>query len=473
MSKNAKRDVALLQELLRDSDEKFRLLYESEPFVYDSLDEDGVILEVSQGWLNLLGYSRDEVIGHWVGDFHTPEYREDFRKHWQRTKDKGVIDNVFVKLLRKDGTIVDAVIYARLRYDDNGNVVRTHCITHDISEQRRADEALKRSEHEKALILEVMSDAIIFRDTGMNVLWANMNAAAAFTMTPEQMIGTCCFRDAHGQTAPCEGCVIAKTLRTGKPETGERSNGTKTYIVRGYPVRNSDGDMVGAVHVAQDITDHKRLEREILERGTQERQKIGRDLHDGLGQLLTGVAFIARALQERLEAQSLPEASDAARLEETAGKALALAHDLAKGLNPVGLNTRSFLSSIEELASSTEALFGVSCIFRHDTILCTLDKDVPMHLYYIIQEAINNAIKHGRSKSICISINCRDGRLVLMICDDGAGLPRAFEQSRGMGLQSMKHRASVLGGYITLRKNEQGRGACLVCSLPQRQVNKQ
>ena len=72
MPENIKEDIALLQELLRDSDEKFRLLYESEPFVYDSLDENGIILEVSQGWLNLLGYTRDEVIGHWLGEFYTP-----------------------------------------------------------------------------------------------------------------------------------------------------------------------------------------------------------------------------------------------------------------------------------------------------------------------------------------------------------------------------------------------------------------
>ncbi|QEM68735.1 PAS domain S-box protein [Geobacter sp. FeAm09] len=469
MSENIKEDIALLQELLRDSDEKFRLLYESEPFVYDSLDENGIILEVSQGWLNLLGYTREEVIGHWLGEFYTPEYREDFSRHWQLTKDSGIVDNVYVKLARKDGTVIDAVIYARLRYDNNGNLVRTHCITHDISEQKKANEALKRSEYEKALILEVMSDAIIFRDTRMKVLWANRNAAAPFNMTPEQMIGTYCFREAHGRETPCDGCIIAKTLRTGQPETGERSNGTNTYIVRGYPVRDAVGDLIGVVHVAHDITERRRLERELLERSALEQQKFGRDLHDGLGQMLTGIAFIARALQEQLETRALPEAVDAAKLEEIAERALLVTHRLAKGLDPVGLDTESFLTAVSELALTTETLFGAVCTFRHDDVPGSLEKDVPIHLYYIIQEAINNAIKHGRAKSIGVTIRCLDGQLLLTICDDGSGLP-ATVQSKGMGLQTMKYRASTLGGCLMLHNNDRG-GVTLTCSLPLQRVS--
>lgn len=467
MVNNDNEDIDLLKKLLMDSDEKFKLLYESEPFVYDSLDENGNIIEVSRGWLNLLGYKREEVIGKWLGDFLTPEFREDFRAHWQETKEIGIVDNVYLKYIRKDGTIVDSVIYARMRYDKDGRYIRSHCLTHDISERKKANEALRKSEYEKALILDVMSDSIIYRDTDMKVIWANRNAAALFKLTPEEMVGKYCFRENAGKEAPCIGCLIEKALKSGQPVTGEQTDGKNTYIVRAYPVRNSSEELIGVVHVARDITDRKRLEREIMESGTQERQKFGRDLHDGLGQLLTGIAFYAQALKEQLEAKALPEAADAGKLEEITEKALRLTSRLAKGLDPVGLDTNGFFTSVSELLQSTESIFGVSCIFTHDAVPSDIDRDMPIHLYYIIQEAINNSIKHGKADIISVHIQCSDGEMVLSVNDNGKGLPKSLDNFKGMGLQSMKYRTSTLGGFFSICNNETA-GVKLTCSFPRR-----
>lgn len=464
---NDKEDIDLLQNLFRESDEKFKLLYESEPFVYDSVDENGNIVEISAGWLRLLGYTREEVVGHWLGEFLTPEFQEKFKANWHEVKNIGVVDNVYQKLVRKDGTVIDTVIYARIRYDDNGNYLYSHCITHDISEQKKANEALIKSEYEKALILDVMSDAIIFLDTNMKVLWANRNAAAPFNISMEQMVGMDCFNETDTKVTACGGSIMRKALQSGLPETGECSHGANTYIISVYPAKNAEGDLIGAVHVAHDITERKRLERDLMERSTIERQKFGRDLHDGLGQLLTGISFIARALQAKLEEQSLPEASDAGKLEEIAEKALMLTHVLAKGLCPVGLDAGGFLTAISDLTMSTETMFGVTCTFKYDKILCNVDRDVPEHVYYIVQEAITNAIKHGKAKNISITVCCADNRLLLTVTDDGVGMPDLLDGSQGMGLLTMKYRASVLGGNLVLQNNE-GSGVTLICSLPHR-----
>jgi PAS domain S-box-containing protein len=462
---NTKEGFQLLQRILKESEERFTTLYRGAPFGYDSLDENAHILEANEAWLKSLGYAREEVIGKPLGDFLTADCRKDFEFNWEYTKKSGSVNGVILQFLRRDGSQFEASLHGRVLYDSEGRFVQTHGVTYDLTEQKKADEALRKSEREKALILGIMSDRVMYLDPEMKVIWANGNTVSPFHLELEQLLGTRCYQTLYHRDRPCTGCLVAKALKTLTPEQGTLDFGATSMALQAYPVLGPQGGLTGIVQVAQEITERKQLERDILDISTRERQGLGRDLHDGLGQFLTGIAFLARVLQQNLEAQSLPEAKDAAKISDIAERASLLARNLAKGLYPFEMDTDGYLGAIADLAMTTESLYGIACSFDPEIRPSLVDNRLSIHLYYIAQEAINNAVKHGQARHIKIKLEADDSTVTLTVADDGKGLRHCPKRRRGMGLRTMSYRAGVLGGNLAIGDNEHG-GATLTCSFP-------
>jgi PAS domain S-box-containing protein len=125
------------ERLLKETEERFRSLYENAPLGYQSLDEDGHFLEVNQAWLDTLGYSRKEVIGKWFGDFLAPGYQEHFRINFPKFKAAGEIHGVEFEMLRKDGSQISVALDGHIGRDEQGRFKQTHCILHDVTERKR------------------------------------------------------------------------------------------------------------------------------------------------------------------------------------------------------------------------------------------------------------------------------------------------------------------------------------------------
>jgi PAS domain S-box-containing protein len=157
---------------LRHNEEKFRLLYEKAPLGYQSLDEDGIIREVNQAWLDILGYSRQEVIGRWFGDFLPPDYFELFPERFARLKDSGEVSNVDFEMVRKDGDRITVSFNGRVAFDDQGRFVRTHCMFQDMTARKQAEEALLATEERLRLKLDsiLSPDAAIIAEDLSNIL---------------------------------------------------------------------------------------------------------------------------------------------------------------------------------------------------------------------------------------------------------------------------------------------------------------
>jgi PAS domain S-box-containing protein len=157
---------------LRHSEEKFRLLYEKAPLGYQSLDEDGIIREVNQAWLDLMGYTRQEVIGRCFGDFFPPDYLELFPETFACLKDAGEVCNVDFDLVRKDGSRITVSFYGRVAVDDQGGFVRTHCMFQDMTARKQAEEALRTAEERLRLKLDsiLSPDAAILDEDLSNIL---------------------------------------------------------------------------------------------------------------------------------------------------------------------------------------------------------------------------------------------------------------------------------------------------------------
>ncbi len=188
------------------------------------------------------------------------------------------------------------------------------------------------------------------------------------------------------------------------------------------------------------------LEYEILEAGREERRRIGRDLHDGLGQNLTGLAFMAKVLEGKLDGKKLKEAKDAAQIGKLINQSINQTRALAHGLCPVEFKADGLMNALHEFTGNVQNLFGITCRFKCDQPIFIQDNSIATHLYYIVQEAVNNAVKHGKASEIMILLTDENGKTCLSVKDNGTGLPEKNENVSGMGLRTMGYRARMIGG---------------------------
>jgi len=216
----------------------------------------------------------------------------------------------------------------------------------------------------------------------------------------------------------------------------------------------------------QEIEARKHLEKEILNISEREQRRIGQELHDSLGQQLTGIAFMTKVLEQKLATNSPSDAAGVTEIAKLVNQATDQARALAKGLHPVGLDAGAFMSALQELAAATESLFGIRCTFESGKRVEVDDPAVAVHLYRITQEAITNAIKHGRAKNIQIRLAHGRDKCVLTVKNDGLDFPKEFEaRETGLGLQIMDHRVDIIGGSLVICKAPEG-GTLVTCTFP-------
>jgi two-component system, LuxR family, sensor kinase FixL len=209
------------------------------------------------------------------------------------------------------------------------------------------------------------------------------------------------------------------------------------------------------------VTERKRLEREIIEASSREQQRIGQDLHDSLGQHLTGITFLAKVLERKLAGKSLGEAQEAAEIGRLVMQALAQTRNLARGLFPAELERNGLVAALRELVTGIERTCSVKCSLQADEKIAVQDNVLATHVFRIAQEAMNNAVKHGRARHIEVTLAPKGDRIELTVCDDGNGFgPEA--KMDGLGLRIMHYRARRIGGALEVATTEQG-GTRVTC----------
>jgi PAS domain S-box-containing protein len=230
-----------------------------------------------------------------------------------------------------------------------------------------------------------------------------------------------------------------------------------------YPYLDPDGKPEQYIAIRTDITEHKRLEQEVLQISEMEQRRIGQDLHDGICQQLAGIEFKLQALAENLQARG--QAAQAGQIAAHVRDAIAQTRSLARGLSPVVLESEGLMSALSELAEDTGKLFDVQCRFTSPDPVRIHNHAAATHLYRIAQEAVTNAIKHGQAKSIEIRLSAEPERIVLAIRDNGIGMVPSAEAGKGMGLRTMQHRAGMIGAKVLLQSQPAG-GSVVLCYLP-------
>jgi signal transduction histidine kinase len=213
-----------------------------------------------------------------------------------------------------------------------------------------------------------------------------------------------------------------------------------------------------------EITERKRIEKEILETAQEEQRRFGSQLHDGLCQELTGILMFAKSLTQKMEKENRLDVAELKKITDLLREAIRQARNTARGLYPGEMEGASLMHSLQELTSNTQSISGVSCRFLCPEPIFIDDNDVATHLYRIAQEGISNAVLHGKAQSIEVSFIRNDGHINLILKDDGAGFIYDPQSSKGIGLKIMKYRAHMMGGTFQIEPNSP-RGVLLKCSL--------
>jgi len=328
-------------------------------------------------------------------------------------------------------------------------------VIQDVTARRDSERRLRRSEALLRATTSNTADTLFLLDTAMRVRFVNNSVNG---LTPEQIIG----REIN-TLLPEAACArvlqkLGHILESGETTTFEFESfegGRAQYFENRAVLVRDDGIASGISISMRDITERKRLEQEILDVSGRERQSIGRDLHDGLGQELTGVALMLRGLSSRIQ-QRCPDVVE--NVNEIIGhlnQSIETARSLARGLLPVRTETGGLSAALRALAARSRDLYGLEVTFRSE--LCpefVLTETDASHLYRIAQEALTNASRHGHASLVDISLIAKEDGFTLCITDNGVGFARTAPSGSGMGLKIMKYRADMIGAKFEITANQ-------------------
>lgn len=357
--------------------------------------------------------------------------------------------------------------------DADGNIGGIMILSEDISGKKQAEQALVENRQRLNGIIESAMDAIISVNAAQQIILFNAAAEKMFRCKAEEAIGgpldrfiPTRFRTAHTKHHRrfVSNLVTSRTMGRLGTVSGLRADGEEFPIEASISHIEVGGENVSTV-ILRDISERRRLEQEVIEISEMERQHIGQDLHDDLGQQLAGMWFFASSLEKHLRDESSPQAGGAAKIAAQLDKALALTRNLARGLQPVALEPDGLMASLRQLAASSAELFKIHCHFACPRPVLVQDAVAATNLYRITQEAVTNAARHGKAQHITIMLSSARRDLQLKVEDDGTGIAESTGPHDGMGIRTMKYRAETHGGSLVIQKRPGG-GTSVLCTIP-------
>jgi PAS domain S-box-containing protein len=371
------------------------------------------------------------------------------------------------RVIARDGHVVSFRCDAKMVRRSDGRPWFIHGVGFDITDLKHAEDALHEERNFAAAVVDTVGALVLVLDSQGRIVRFNRACERLSGYHSVEVIGCAIW---ELLVAPEERSHFRETfdaVRAGRlPSTYESPWEARDGARR---VISWSGTALGeyVILTGIDVTEAKRLARTILEISGREQRRIGQDLHDGLGQHLTGVAFMSKVLEQKLREKGLPETAEAAKIVALVNQAIDQTRELSHGLLPVLSDAEGLMRALERLALQVENLFHVSCTFECERPAPIRENDIATHLYHIAQEAVNNGLKHGHPRHIAIRLAGGDEPF-LSVEDDGVGLPEsrpAGRAAQGMGLLIMSYRAKMIGGTLEVRPDPAG-GTVVFCTFP-------
>jgi PAS domain S-box-containing protein len=455
------RDVTERRDLardLRETETRFRVMADSAPVMLWMAGTDGRCTYFNQGWLRFTGRTMAQELGEgWAEGIAA----EDFQRAMSTYLDALVVRRAFAmeyRLRRHDGAMRWIFDQGAPRFAADGEFVGYIGSCVDVTEAKearlgleRVTADLRRGDARTRAILESVTDAILGIDPTGRITAINPAGERLFAARATTVVGRNVREFMVLPWPPGELRAASSGPRVAELDVA-RADGT-FFPAQVVASRPEPDDPERLSLVVRDESERRDHERDLLESCDALQQRVGRDLHDGLGQLLTGIAFLAKEIEGQVPP---PAAAKAARLLELINKGVETTQSIARGLAPLHLEAMTLGDALRDLASLTRYANAITCDLHDAPLACEPDAPARTHLFLIAQEAVTNALRHGAPSRIEIELGGgATPRNVLRIADDGRGavLP---PPSRGLGLASMSQRARLIGGRLEIGRSSLG-----------------
>jgi PAS domain S-box-containing protein len=377
------------------------------------------------------------------------------------------------RVLSRDGRVIWFHCEAKMIRREDGRPWFIHGVGFDITDLKQTEEALEEERNVVTAILDTVGALVIVLDPSGRIVRFNRacerSTGYSFAQVSGQQVWDLFIppEETAGFRMNFEKMCAGQLQNDFECQWLARDGSRRLIAWSGTALGGGKATPAIVIATGIDITERKHLEKAILEISEREQRRIGQDLHDGLGQHLTGIAFMTKVQEQKLKEQNLPYAADAAKIVMLVNEAINKTRELARGLSPVVSESHGLMSALQQLSAEVQDVFGVFCQLRCDNPVLIDDVSLATNLYHISQEAVSNAIKHGKARKIEIALAANDNRGMLTIRDDGLGCKKIPSHNKGMGHHIMSHRAKMIGGTLLIEPCSP-RGTVVTCIFPVR-----
>jgi len=465
-----------METALRESEQRFRGAFEFAAIGMALVAPDGRWVRVNRALCAIVGYTVEELLATtFQAITHPDDLDADMEYARQMLDGSRSHYDMEKRYFHKDGHVVWIFLSVSLVRDDAGQPMYFVAQIQDITARKDAESQLIDSEFRYRTITNLVPGFVfegVVRDGRPQPTWVSGGFERVYGCTLDRFIelGGEHFYDAEtrarilaGATAVAQGSDLSidVSLRS--------TDGVRRWLrVVGRAVRTGPRAEVDRVlGVAEDITERKRLEGALGEATHQEQQRLGKEIHDGLGQELLAVALLARGLAASARKRHEPNADELDRLSLLASRTISTCHRIAQGLSPVSEAHGGLVQALHDMVDCQYDANGPAVRFEAiEDAPNRLQLPATDHVYRIAQEGLANALKHAGAQTINVTLDVQPDMLRLEISDDGVGLPPSAEESAGLGLKVMRYRAAMIDAHLSIGPGENG-GTLLVCECRQ------